>query len=145
MRDQSSHCTLLFVKLSEPTWTTDQALWLRKPWARANKFEFVIKCSASVEIETLQFEVSTYFKMGDIVPIYYHIIAFICTVGATALAVFHIYRHLLNYTEPTYQRYIVPHHFYGPSLHFPEVYALMSFLALVLPDSAIYFNSIREV
>ncbi|XP_031247920.1 transmembrane protein 184A-like [Pistacia vera] len=77
--------------------------------------------------------------MGDIVPIYYHIIAFICTVGATALAVFHIYRHLLNYTEPTYQRYIVRIIFMVP------VYALMSFLALVLPDSAIYFNSIREV
>ncbi|XP_044480865.1 transmembrane protein 184A-like isoform X2 [Mangifera indica] len=77
--------------------------------------------------------------MGEVVPIYYDIIAFICTAGATSLAVFHIYRHLLNYTEPTYQRYIVRIIFMVP------VYALMSFLALVLPDSAIYFNSIREV
>ncbi|XP_044483247.1 transmembrane protein 184B-like isoform X1 [Mangifera indica] len=77
--------------------------------------------------------------MGGVVPIYYHIIAFLCTVGATSLAVFHIYRHLLNYTEPTYQRYIVRIIFMVP------VYALMSFLALVLPYSAIYFNSIREV
>ncbi|KAG7030096.1 Transmembrane protein, partial [Cucurbita argyrosperma subsp. argyrosperma] len=78
-------------------------------------------------------------KMGEVVPIYYSIIAFICTVGAIALAVFHIYRHLLNYTEPTYQRYIVRIIFMVP------VYALMSFLSLVLPSSSIYFNSIREV
>ncbi|XP_022999694.1 transmembrane protein 184A-like [Cucurbita maxima] len=77
--------------------------------------------------------------MGEVVPIYYSIIAFICTVGAIALAVFHIYRHLLNYTEPTYQRYIVRIIFMVP------VYALMSFLSLVLPSSSIYFNSIREV
>lgn len=72
-------------------------------------------------------------------PIYYIIIAFPCTVGAIALAIFHIYRHLLNYTEPTYQRYIVRIIFMVP------VYALMSFLSLVLNDSSIYFNSIREV
>ena len=47
------------------------------------------------------------FRMGEVVPIYYSIIAFFCTAGAIALAIFHIYRHLLNYTEPTYQRYIV--------------------------------------
>ena len=41
------------------------------------------------------------------VPILYILIAVPCTVAATALAIFHIYRHLLNYTEPTYQRYIV--------------------------------------
>ncbi|ERN03227.1 hypothetical protein AMTR_s00003p00174480 [Amborella trichopoda] len=51
----------------------------------------------------------------------------------------HIYRHLLNYTEPTYQRYIVRIVFMVP------VYAMMSFLSLVLNDKAIYFNSIREV
>ncbi|KAL9241703.1 hypothetical protein vseg_015781 [Gypsophila vaccaria] len=73
------------------------------------------------------------------VPIYYIIIAFPCTVGAIALAIFHIYRHLLNYTEPTYQRYIVRIIFMVP------VYALMSFLSLVKPDSAIYFDSLREM
>ncbi|XXG78830.1 hypothetical protein AAC387_Pa09g0009 [Persea americana] len=72
-------------------------------------------------------------------PIYYIIVAFPCTVGAIALAIFHIYRHLLNYTEPTYQRYIVRIIFMVP------VYALMSFLSLVLNESSIYFNSIREV
>ncbi|XP_038890300.1 transmembrane protein 184B-like [Benincasa hispida] len=77
--------------------------------------------------------------MGEVVPIYYSIIAFFCTVGAIALAIFHIYRHLLNYTEPTYQRYIVRIIFMVP------VYALMSFLSLVFPSSSIYFNSIREV
>lgn len=39
--------------------------------------------------------------------LYYVIIALPCTVGAIALAIFHIYRHLVNYTEPTFQRYIV--------------------------------------
>jgi hypothetical protein len=46
-------------------------------------------------------------RMGEAVPIYFSIVAFICTLGAIALAVMHIYRHLLNYTEPTYQRFIV--------------------------------------
>ncbi|XP_010524824.1 PREDICTED: transmembrane protein 184A-like [Tarenaya hassleriana] len=77
--------------------------------------------------------------MGDMVPIYLGVVAFLCTVGAIALALFHIYRHLLNYTEPTFQRYIVRIIFMVP------VYALMSFLSLVLPRSSIYFNSIREV
>lgn len=48
-----------------------------------------------------------WLKMGVSVPTYMSIITFFCTVGAIALAVFHIYRHLKNYTEPTYQRYIV--------------------------------------
>ncbi|KAJ8422068.1 hypothetical protein Cgig2_006843 [Carnegiea gigantea] len=41
------------------------------------------------------------------VPVYYIIVALPCTLGAIALAIFHIYWHLMNYTEPTYQRYIV--------------------------------------
>ncbi|GLT88485.1 hypothetical protein SLE2022_065100 [Rubroshorea leprosula] len=77
--------------------------------------------------------------MTDLGPIYYTVIAFLCTVGAIALAMLHIYRHLLNYTEPIFQRYIVRIIFMVP------VYALMSFLSLVLPKSSIYFNSIREV
>ncbi|CAN0897464.1 Flap endonuclease 1 [Linum grandiflorum] len=77
--------------------------------------------------------------MVETAPIYYIIIAFFCTVGAIAFAVAHIYKHLLNYTEPTYQRFIVRIVFMVP------VYALMSFLSLILPQSSIYFNSIREV
>ncbi|GKU91217.1 hypothetical protein SLEP1_g5117 [Rubroshorea leprosula] len=77
--------------------------------------------------------------MTDLGPIYYTVIAFLCTAGAIALAMLHIYRHLLNYTEPIFQRYIVRIIFMVP------VYALMSFLSLVLPKSSIYFNSIREV
>ncbi|KAJ7977780.1 Transmembrane protein like [Quillaja saponaria] len=77
--------------------------------------------------------------MGELVPIYFIVVAFFCTAGAIALAVLHIYRHLVNYTEPTYQRIIVRIIFMVP------VYALMSFLSLVLPESSIYFNSIREV
>lgn len=72
-------------------------------------------------------------------PILFVIVAFPCTVGAIVLAMLHIYRHLLNYTEPTYQRYIVRIIFMVP------VYALMSFLSLVLNQSSIYFNSVREV
>ena len=33
--------------------------------------------------------------------------AAICTCAAVLLAVWHIYMHLVNYTEPTYQRFIV--------------------------------------
>ncbi|KAL4202287.1 hypothetical protein AMTRI_Chr02g220280 [Amborella trichopoda] len=40
-------------------------------------------------------------------PLYFVVIAFPCTIGSICLAMLHIYRHLLNYTEPTYQRYIV--------------------------------------
>lgn len=72
-------------------------------------------------------------------PIYYVIVAFPCTVGAMALAMSHIYRHLLNYTEPVFQRYIVRIIFMVP------VFALMSFLSLIMNKSSIYFNSIREV
>uniref|UniRef100_A0A5B6ZWZ5 Transmembrane protein 184A n=2 Tax=Davidia involucrata TaxID=16924 RepID=A0A5B6ZWZ5_DAVIN len=72
-------------------------------------------------------------------PFYFIIIALPCTIGAIALAILHIYRHLMNYTEPTYQRYIVRIIFMVP------VYALMSFLSLMLNESSIYFNSIREV
>ncbi|CAL0324787.1 unnamed protein product [Lupinus luteus] len=77
--------------------------------------------------------------MGVLAPIFIYVVAFCCTIGAIALAVLHIYRHLLNYTEPTYQRFIVRIIFMVP------VYALMSFLSLVYPKSSIYFNSIREV
>lgn len=79
------------------------------------------------------------FPMELMAPIYLNIIAFFCTVGAIVLAILHIYRHLMNYTEPTYQRYIVRIIFMVP------VYALMSFLSLVFHQSSIYFNSIREV
>ncbi|VFQ60650.1 unnamed protein product [Cuscuta campestris] len=71
--------------------------------------------------------------------IFYILIALPCTITAIWLAIFHIYRHLLNYTEPTYQRYIVRIIFMVP------VYALTSFLSLVLNRSAIYFNSLREI
>ncbi|KAK7344316.1 hypothetical protein VNO77_13778 [Canavalia gladiata] len=77
--------------------------------------------------------------MGELLPFYLYIVAFFCTCGAIALALLHIYRHLLNYTEPTFQRFIVRIVFMVP------VYALMSFLSLVLPMGSIYFNSIREV
>ncbi|XAR49209.1 hypothetical protein NMG60_11032323 [Bertholletia excelsa] len=72
-------------------------------------------------------------------PILYILIALPCTVGAICLALLHIYWHLSNYTEPTYQRYIVRIIFMVP------VYALMSFLSLVLNESSIYFNSFREI
>ncbi|CAH9050697.1 unnamed protein product [Cuscuta epithymum] len=71
--------------------------------------------------------------------IFYILIALPCTITAIGCAIFHIYGHLLNYTEPTYQRYIVRIIFMVP------VYALTSFLSLVMNKSAIYFNSLREI
>lgn len=71
--------------------------------------------------------------------IFFIIVAFPCTIIAISLAILHIYRHLLNYTEPTYQRYIVRIIFMVP------VYATMSFMSLVMGDKSIYFNSIREI
>ncbi|KAK1360414.1 Transmembrane protein 184a [Heracleum sosnowskyi] len=70
----------------------------------------------------------------------YIIVAFPCTVGAIALAIYHIYLHLLNYTEPNYQRYTVRIIFMVP------VYALTSFLSLAETENvAIYSNSIRDI
>lgn len=71
--------------------------------------------------------------------IYSILIALPCAAGAMALAMRHIYRHLMNYTEPIYQRYMVRIIFMVP------VYALMSFLSLIFNESSIYFDSIREV
>ncbi|XP_071691523.1 uncharacterized protein [Rutidosis leptorrhynchoides] len=72
-------------------------------------------------------------------PLYYILVALPCTIGSIGLALLHIYRHLLNYTEPTYQRFIVRIIFMVP------VYASMSFMSLVFNKSSIYFNSVREV
>ncbi|EFJ08514.1 hypothetical protein SELMODRAFT_44885, partial [Selaginella moellendorffii] len=63
----------------------------------------------------------------------------LCTCAAVLLSTWHIYMHLMNYTEPTFQRYIVRIIFMVP------VYAMMSFLSLVLNDKSIYFNSIRDI
>ncbi|GJN22797.1 hypothetical protein PR202_gb10396 [Eleusine coracana subsp. coracana] len=65
--------------------------------------------------------------------------ALVCAAAATVVALGHIYRHLLHYAEPVYQRFIVRIIFMVP------VYSVMSFLSLIFPDSAIYFNSIREI
>ncbi|GJM97123.1 hypothetical protein PR202_ga14026 [Eleusine coracana subsp. coracana] len=65
--------------------------------------------------------------------------ALACAAAATVVALGHIYRHLLHYAEPVYQRFIVRIIFMVP------VYSVMSFLSLIFPDSAIYFNSIREI
>nr|CAB3456180.1 unnamed protein product [Digitaria exilis] len=59
--------------------------------------------------------------------------------AATVVALRLVHRHLLHYAEPTHQRFIVRIILMVP------VYAVMSFLSLVLPHNAIYFNSIREI
>ncbi|KAK3124862.1 hypothetical protein QOZ80_7BG0594900 [Eleusine coracana subsp. coracana] len=59
--------------------------------------------------------------------------------GATAVALRLVHRHLLHYAEPTHQRFIVR------IILMVLVYAVMSFLSLVSPHNAIYFNSIREI
>ncbi|KAH7351977.1 hypothetical protein KP509_19G023500 [Ceratopteris richardii] len=66
-------------------------------------------------------------------------IAAICTCGAVVLALWHIYMHLTNYTEPTYQRYTVRIVFMVP------VYAMMSFFSLIMREKSIYFSSIRDI
>eukprot|EP00250_Pteridium_aquilinum_P016244 c23021_g2_i1 orf=593-2020(-) len=66
-------------------------------------------------------------------------VAAVCTCGAVILALWHIYRHLTNYTEPTYQRYTVRIIFMVP------VYAMMSFFSLVMRQRSIYFSSIRDI
>ncbi|CAI7844844.1 unnamed protein product, partial [Closterium sp. NIES-53] len=67
------------------------------------------------------------------------IIALVCTLVAVFLSVRHIIQHLQNYTEPTFQRYIVRIIFMVP------VYATMSFFALAFSEYAMYFNTIRDV
>eukprot|EP00249_Psilotum_nudum_P022163 c28398_g1_i5 orf=883-2325(+) len=67
------------------------------------------------------------------------VIAAVCTCGAVILAIWHIYMHLTNYTEPTYQRYIVRIIFMVP------VFAMMSFLSLIMKNKSIYFSSIRDI
>lgn len=67
------------------------------------------------------------------------LIAFACALGASCLAIWHIYRHLINYTEPIYQRYIVRIIFMVP------VFSTMSFMSLVMSNKSIYYNSVREV
>ncbi|MQL95035.1 hypothetical protein Taro_027698 [Colocasia esculenta] len=74
-------------------------------------------------------------------PIYYIIVAFPCTVGAIALAIFHIYRHLINYTEPTYQRYIVRIIFMVPRVdetefHLIELLQLMGVASAAAGDGS---------
>ncbi|RCV10221.1 hypothetical protein SEVIR_2G097800v4 [Setaria viridis] len=59
--------------------------------------------------------------------------------AATVMALRLVHRHLLHYAEPTHQRFIVRIILMVP------VYAVMSFLSLILPRKAIYFNSIREI
>lgn len=66
-------------------------------------------------------------------------VAALCTCGAVSLAFWHIYMHLSNYLQPTYQRYIVRIIFMVP------VYAMMSFLSLTWREKSIYFSSIRDI
>lgn len=65
--------------------------------------------------------------------IYYIAVALPCTVGAIVLALVHIYRHLLNYTEPTYQRYIVRIIFMVPvsSISCTDVYFMLSYVWMI--------------
>ncbi|OWM72352.1 hypothetical protein CDL15_Pgr018237 [Punica granatum] len=74
--------------------------------------------------------------MAEFVSIFFDIIAFLCTAGAIGLALWHIYMHLVNYTEPTYQRYIVRIIFMVPLLvaifDRYEAWVIYNFLSLCL-------------
>lgn len=67
------------------------------------------------------------------------LLALCATLLAVLVNVRQVWKHLENYTEPTYQRHIVRIIFMVP------VYAAMSFCALVLRADAIWFNTIRDV
>ncbi|BBN02809.1 organic solute transporter subunit alpha [Marchantia polymorpha subsp. ruderalis] len=71
--------------------------------------------------------------------IFMEVLAGICAISAIVVALVHIFNHLRNYTEPTYQRYTVRIVFMVP------VYAAMSFLSLLMPDKSIYFDSFRDI
>ncbi|XBH74202.1 hypothetical protein VPH35_101196 [Triticum aestivum] len=75
----------------------------------------------------------------DWAAVAYTAAALLCAAAATVITLGHIYRHLLHYAEPIFQRFIVRIIFMVP------VYAVMSFISLILPDNAIYFTSIREI
>jgi len=47
-----------------------------------------------------------------------------CTIVASAVATWHIYKHLCNYTEPTYQRYTIRILF---MIHVPFIICLLNF------------------
>lgn len=66
-------------------------------------------------------------------------IAACTTLFAVLTAIWHIYQHLNNYLEPTYQRYTVRIILMVP------IYAITSFLSLVYSTRSIYFNSIRDI
>lgn len=65
-------------------------------------------------------------------------IAGLCTWAAVFLAIHHIVCHIRNYTEPTYQRYIIRIVFMVP------MYAICSWLSLVERDISIYYDTIRD-
>lgn len=64
-------------------------------------------------------------------PLLYVTVAFPCTIGAITLVILHIYKHLLNYTEPTYQRYIVRIIFMVPVSRFYIKIAVLCYLFLL--------------
>ncbi|KAL9688065.1 hypothetical protein QQ045_032478 [Rhodiola kirilowii] len=128
-RIQEAH-HLYIVQIAEPTSSKSAQI------IQANR-SYRIRHPVTIIVENHESDLVP--QMGLAVPIYIDIIAFLCTAGAISLAILHIYKHLLNYTKPTYQRYIVRIVFMVP------VYALTSFLSLVFPDTPMYFRSAREI
>ncbi|BDA41803.1 Transmembrane protein 184B at N-terminal half [Coccomyxa sp. Obi] len=62
----------------------------------------------------------------------------LCGFAALGIAIYQIVMHLRNYTRPVFQRYIVRIIFMVP------LYALMSFLSLLMEENSVYFGSIRD-
>lgn len=58
---------------------------------------------------------------------------------AVALSLYEILRHMCNYTKPYLQRYIIR------ILLIVPIYSLNAWIAMILPDAALYLDSSREV
>lgn len=65
-------------------------------------------------------------------------IAGVCAWGGVIISIYQILCHLRNYTEPTFQRYIVRIIFMVPN------YAITSWLSMVNRGASIYFDTVRD-
>jgi hypothetical protein len=68
-----------------------------------------------------------------------YIFAALSAIAATALATWQIVNHIQHYSSPIFQRYILRIIFMVP------VYSVCSFLALVRPHDAVYFETVRVI
>lgn len=66
------------------------------------------------------------------------IAAFVCSIFSCLFGGYQIVQHLLNFHQPKYQLYIVRIILLVP------IYAIQSFLSLLLPESSLIFDTLRD-